>query len=259
MSHEDYKEMIPAHALSALDWTDDRALTDHLAQCVECRQELNEWQQTAAAVVLTASPVEPSLRVRERILSQIRSERDELITPKIVPFKPPQKNIWSSFGSLGAVAAAALFVLLLGYLFLLWRENRAMRQEVQTLVQENQRIQQDLKMVRLLQTPGTKLMELTGTAAAPGAFAKLAYDQSGHAMVMMSGLPTPPAGKEYQVWFIVADKPPMRGKTFSTDSHGKGMMEDQLPAVALKSAAFAVTLEPQGGSANPTMPMYLRS
>jgi anti-sigma-K factor RskA len=258
MSHEDYKEMIPAHALSALDWTDDRALTDHFAQCVECRQELNEWAQTAAAVALSASPAEPSLLVRERILSQIRSERDESITPKIVPFKP-QKNIWSSFGSLGAVAAVVLFVFLLGYVFLLWRENRALRQEVQTMRQENQRVQEDLEWVRISLKPGTKVMELNGTVAAPGASAKLAYDQSGHAMVMTSGLPTPPAGKEYQLWFIVADKPPLRGKTFSTDSHGKGMMEDQLPDVALKSAAFAVTLEPQGGSASPTMPMYLRS
>jgi len=258
MSHEDYKEMIPAHALSALDWTDDRALTDHFAQCVECRQELNEWAQTAAALALSASPAEPSLLVRERILSQIRSERDESITPKIVPFKP-QKNIWSSFGSLGAVAAVVLFVFLLGYVFLLWRENRALRQEVQTMRQENQRVQEDLEWVRISLKPGTKVMELNGTVAAPGASAKLAYDQSGHAMVMTSGLPTPPAGKEYQLWFIVADKPPMRGKTFSTDSHGKGMMEDQLPDVALKSASFAVTLEPQGGSASPTMPMYLRS
>src|SRR6478672_2533734 len=110
MSHEDYKEMIPAHALSALDWTDDRGLTDHLAQCVECRQELNEWQKTAAAVALTASPAEPSLAVRERILSQIRSEMDESINPNVIPFKQPQKNIWSSFGSLGAVAAAVLLV-----------------------------------------------------------------------------------------------------------------------------------------------------
>ena len=259
MSHEDYKEMIPAHALSALDSTDDRALSDHLAQCVECRQELNDWQQTAAAVVLTASPAEPSPLIRERILSQIRSERDESIIPKVIPFKQPQKNIWSSFGSLGAVAAAVLFVFLLGYAFLLWRENRAIRQEVETLRQANQKVQEDLKWAIILQKPGSKLMELNGTTAAPGASAKLAYDQSGHAMVMTSGLPTPPAGKEYQLWFIVGDKPPMRGKTFSTDSHGKGMLEDQLPDVALKSAVFAVTLEPQGGSASPTMPMYLRS
>jgi len=259
MSHEDYKEMIPAHALSALDWTDDRSLTDHLAQCVECRQELNEWQQTAAAVALSASPAEPSPLVRQQILSQIRSERDESITAKVVPFKAPQKNIWSSFGSLGAIAAVVVFALLVGYLFLVWRENHALRREVETLVEQNQRIQKDLEMVRLIQIPGTKVMELTGTAAAPGASAKLAYDQSGHAMVMANGLPTPPNGKEYQLWFIVADKPPMRGRTFMTDSHGKAMLVDQLPDIALKSATFAVTLEPQGGSASPTMPIYLRS
>jgi len=259
MSHEDFKEMIPAHALSALDWTDDRALAEHLAQCAECQREIIGWEQTAATVALSASPAEPSPLVRQQIMSEIRSERDKSISPRVVPLRSSQKNLWSSLGSLGAIAAAVLFVLLVGYLFLLWRENRAMRNELQTLLQENQRIQKDLIMVKMLQTPGTKVMELAGTSAAPAASAKLAYDRSGHAMVMMSGLPAPPAGKEYQLWFIVADKPPMRGKTFSTDSQGKGMVEDEVPGVALKSAAFAVTLEPQGGSDSPTMPMYLSS
>ena len=259
MSHEDFKVMIPAHALSALDWTDDRALTDHLAECAECQQELIGWEQTAAAVALSASPAEPSPLVRQRILSQIRSDGESLGTPKIVPFKLAQKNIWSSLGSLGAIAAAVVFALLLGYLFLLWRENRAMRNEVQTLLLEKQRIQKDLEMLTMLKKPGTKLMELSGTAVAPGAFAKLAFDQSGHAMVMTNGLPAAPAGKEYQLWYIVAGKPPMRGKTFSTDRQGTGMIEDQLPAEALKDSVVAVTLEPQGGSDTPTMPMYLSS
>jgi anti-sigma-K factor RskA len=256
MSHEEFKEMIPAHALSALDWTDDRALADHLSQCVECQQELIYWQQTAAAVALSATPAEPSPLVRQRMLSEIRSERDESITARVVPLRLSPKNIWSSLGSLGAIAAAVVFALLLGYLFLLWRENQALRREVRTLVQENQRNQEDLKWAKMLQTPGTKLMELSGTTVAPSASAKVAYDPSGHAMVMMTRLPAPPAGKEYQLWYIVAGKPPMRGKTFST---GTGMIEDQLPPEALKAAVVAVTLEPQGGSDTPTMPMYLHS
>ena len=258
MSHEDYKEMIPAHAISALGSADDSALTDHLAQCAECQKELDAWQQTAASLALSSSPVEPSPLVRQRILSQIRSEREEAPSPKVIPFKPQERNIWSSFGSLGAIAAALLFVLMLVYLIVLLRENREMRKEVQGLVAENQSIQQDLKLVKLLQKPGTKIMELSGTSAAPDATAKLAFDQSGHAMVMTDGLPATPAGKEYQLWYMVAGKP-MRGKTFSTDSHGKGMLEDQLPPVALNAVAFAVTLEPQGGSESPTMPIYLRS
>src|SRR5690242_17053815 len=120
MSHEDYKEMVPAHALAALDSADDRVLADHLAECVECREELNEWQQTAAAVALSASPAEPSPLVRQRLLSQILSEKDESITAKVVPFKAPHRNVWSSLGSLGAIAAVVVFALLVGYLFLVW-------------------------------------------------------------------------------------------------------------------------------------------
>jgi len=51
----------------------------------------------------------------------------------------------------------------------------------------------------------------------------------------------------------------MPGKTFSTDSHGRAMMEDQIPATAMNSAVFAITLEPKEGVPAPTGNMYLRS
>jgi hypothetical protein len=51
----------------------------------------------------------------------------------------------------------------------------------------------------------------------------------------------------------------MPGRTFSTDGHGKAMMEDQIPAVAMNSAVFAITLEPKDGVPAPTGTMYLRS
>ena len=60
MVHEDYKEMIPARALSALDAAEARALNEHLENCAECRKELEEWEATAAALAFAADPVEPS-------------------------------------------------------------------------------------------------------------------------------------------------------------------------------------------------------
>jgi anti-sigma-K factor RskA len=51
----------------------------------------------------------------------------------------------------------------------------------------------------------------------------------------------------------------MPGKTFSPDSAGKAVLEDQMPREALDSAIFAITLEPEGGSPAPTSPIYLRS
>ena len=263
MSHNDYRDMIPVRALSALDDVDDLALSEHLSTCAECRQELDTWHGTAASLSFATEPMEPSPRVREKILSQVREAKRDVAPSKVLPFAAPQRNLWSSFGSLGAIAAAILFAGLLVYVVLLWRENRAIRSELSTLRSEIQKSQSELdqknKLVRMLEQPGTRFAELKGMPIAPGAIAKLAYDTSGHAMIMTQNLPAAPAGKEYQLWFIVPGKQPMAGRTFSTDNQGKSMMEDQVPAEAMNSPVFAVTLERKGGVNAPEGAMYLRS
>src|ERR1051325_8381796 len=108
MVHEDYKEMIPAHALSTLDAADERALNEHLEACAECRRDLAEWEAVAASLALTAAPVEPSPQVRERIIERVRTEpqsRSQKSVSNIVPLTRPQRNLWNSLGSLGSIAA----------------------------------------------------------------------------------------------------------------------------------------------------------
>jgi len=245
MAHEDYKSMIPAHALSALDAEESRAMNQHLSQCAECRDELADWESTAAALALTSDPVEPSPQVRDRIMSAIRDDKS---SEKVVQF-PSRRNVWSSFGSLGAIAAAVLFVALIVWIVVLWQQNRALRHE----------IAQSAEFVKLLTTPGTKTTELAGTTHASGATARLAYDKTGHAMLMASGLPPAPQGKEYQLWYIVGSKAPMPGKSFAPDETGEGTLTDQVPPDAMDSAVFAITLEPAGGMPAPTGEIYLRS
>lgn len=241
MVHNDYKEMIPAHALSALDAADERALTEHLADCPECQRELAEWEATAASLSLSADPIEPSAQVRERILSQIGSEKSEKSPSKVLPFTSPQRTQW---GSLTSIAAVILFVALIVTVVVLWQQNRTLRRqnEVYQLV---------------LTTPGSHIAELSGTREASGASAKLAYDNNGSALLIVNNLPRAPEGKAYQLWFIVGDKP-LPGKTFNPNEHGHIMTSDQVPDIARKSAVFAVTLEPAGGVKSPTGAIYLR-
>jgi anti-sigma-K factor RskA len=246
MAHEDYKEMIPARALSALDVTEERALNEHLENCDECRKELEEWQATAATLAVVADPVEPSPKVRERILSEVRKE---LATPEVIPFRSTSRNIWRSFGSLGAMAAVVLITALIVGLVVLWRENGVVKDD---LAHANE-------LIQLAKSPGAKVSELKGVDLGAGATATLAYDKTGHAMLMADKLPSVPRGKAYQLWFIVGKNPPMPGKTFAPDSAGKGMLKDQMPKEALDSAIFAITLEPEGGVNAPTGPIYLRS
>ena len=246
MVHDDYKEMIPARALSALDAAEAQALNEHLENCAECRKELDEWQATAAALALGANPAEPSPKVRERILDEVRKDLSE---PNVVPFRSTPRNLWSSFGSLGAMAAAVLFTALIVGIVVLWRQNNAMRTKME----------QSQAFVQLVTSPGARVAELKSSAVGSGATATVAYDNTGHAMLVASNLPSLPQGKAYQLWFIVGNKPPMPGKTFAPDSTGQGVTEEQMPREALNSPVFAVTVEPAGGVPAPTGPIYLSS
>jgi anti-sigma-K factor RskA len=246
MVHDDYKEMIPARALSALDPAEAQALNEHLENCAECRKELDEWHATAASLALTADPSEPSPAVRERILSEVRKELSE---SNVVPFRSTSRNVWTSFGSLGAMAAVVLVTALIVGLVVLWRQNQ--------LMEEN--LAKAKEFVELVRTPGARVTELKGMDSAAGATATLAYDKTGHAMLMADKLPNLPRGKAYQLWFIVGKNPPMPGKTFSPDDAGKGMLKDQMPREAIEAPVFAVTVEPEGGMPAPTGPIYLSS
>lgn len=246
MVHDDYKEMIPARALSALDAAEAQALNEHLENCAECRKDLDEWQATAAALALGANPADPSPKVRERILDEVRKDVSE---PHVVPFRATPRNLWSSFGSLGAMAAAVLFTALIVVLIVLWRQNNAIRKD----------LEQSREFVQLVTSPGARVSELKGTAAAAGATATIAYDSNGHAILVASKLPNLPQGKAYQLWFIVGNKPPMPGKTFAPDSSGQGVLKEQMPREALNSPVFAVTVELAAGATTPTAPIYLSS
>ena len=242
MVHDDYKEMIPARALSALDAAEEQALDEHLENCAECRKELEDWQATAATLSLTPDPAEPSPQVRERILSEVRKE----VSSKVIPIRTASKrNIWSSFGSLGAIAAVVLFAALSIGLAVLWRQN--------------QKLERSKEFVELVNTPGARVSELSGVDPGQIATAKLAYDRAGRAILMASKLPSVPQGKAYQLWFIVGNKPPMPGKTFVPDSAGNAVLKDEMPKEAIDANVFAITVEPERGSNAPTSPIYLRS
>jgi anti-sigma-K factor RskA len=271
MAHEQYQEMLAVHALSALDDADERALIEHLRTCTECRAELDQWRTNASALAFMSTPAEPSPKVRERILAQVRAELEagansnESAPPpspaKVVPFVDRRAEMRRRFGALEAIAATIVVALLIG-LFMVWRQNQATQREVATLTEQNRVLHEQLRhereIVAFMSKPGSRLTDLGATPLAPGAQAKIVYDKNGTAMLLAKGLPAPPAGKEYQLWFIVGnDKMP--GKTFGTDPTGSGGLNDHIPASAMQGAVFAITLEPTGGMPQPTGGIYLVS
>lgn len=290
--HEDYKEMIAAHALDALDAAEARELEAHLAECAECRAESDEWQETAGALAYAAPSAKPSNELRSRILESVRAEGvrpstrvaikdDEKVKDSaaqssrtksnVVPFEKPARRPWSAASKIGALAASVAFIALAISLILLWNRNNEMRQELAQLTERLSQSQEELARDRatlarereakeIISSPESRILTLAGTEMATRARAKFVYDRNtGRAMLMADDLPPAPAGKAYQLWFIAEGKPPMPGQVFNTNASGHAEMSDQLPAEARGATTFAVTLEPSNGVPAPTGPMYLKS
>jgi anti-sigma factor RsiW len=262
MAHEEYQELMTAQALSALDSAEADRLERHLEGCPECRAAMEEWQKTSAWLAMDAPLREPSREVRTRILEQIRSEPRQQVKKTKVVQMPSRTGTRSTSQRWGAIAAALLILALGVSLFLVWRENRRVKNELAELSKQVQESQQELSRQRevlaILSSPGARVTELAGTGVAPSAHGMVAYDQSGRAIVMTKSLPAPPAGKAYQLWFIAGGSP-IPGKVFKTDSTGKAIMNDQIPREALNASAFAITMEPESGVDKPTGEIYLKS
>ena len=274
--HEDYKEMLAAHGLGALDVEESRALELHLRDCADCSQELNQWKATAATLALAAAPVAPSEQLRKRIIDAVRADlaksksapstvkasaTSQPEVTNVVPL-PAQRKSSSGIPSWFAIAAGLVFVVLLGSLFVLWRQNKTAKHELAQLAaqvqQTQQQVAQQRQVIELLNTPGARLSQLAGTKEVPQAYGIVAYDTGGRAILMAKNLPTPPAGKAYQLWFI-AGGPPLPGRVFTTDASGTGTLTDSIPSAAMNSPIFAITLEPENGVQSPTGAIYLSS
>jgi anti-sigma-K factor RskA len=70
-------------------------------------------------------------------------------------------------------------------------------------------------------------------------------------LVVLHGLPAPPAGKVYQMWTLAKGaKTVTPSVTFTPDEHGSAVVA--IPANTANTSATAISVEPVGGSQQPT-------
>lgn len=101
----------------------------------------------------------------------------------------------------------------------------------------------------LFLNPDFTPIRMSGTPLSPNSFATVFYNKNGGTIhVDVSNLPTPLAGKQYQLWGIKDGKPVDMG-VFDLNNNGEVLSKQFVAGVQ----AFAVTLEPLGGVASPTM------
>jgi anti-sigma-K factor RskA len=113
------------------------------------------------------------------------------------------------------------------------------------------------KHLAIIAQNGNKTVILKGLDNAPNAIASIYWNQSSKEVYLnISEIPTPPEGKQYQLWAIVNGKPVDAGIfDLATDSN-TAVLQKMKPIA--DAQAFAITLEKKGGTRVPTLnAMYL--
>ena len=294
MKHEEYKQMVALEAVGGLPADEARSLAAHLSSCAECRAELDQLRETAAALVYTVAPVEPSAALRARVLASVKGLKQssleeqtdavEISEAAAVSSAWPAKDlrqmpagysVWQIVSAApvlryGAMAAAVIIVALAIGLAAAWKQTRDLRAEMERTSDSLQQAQRERARegeemarmraaVELLSAPEARIALLAGTETSPQARGRLLYDrQTGRALLFVSDLPPAPAGKAYQLWYIVGSNP-LPGGVFTPGATGEAMLHDHVPEGGRNASVFAVTLEPAGGAQSPTGDKFLLS
>jgi len=263
--HDTFDELAAAYALETLDREDTLAFERHLAGCATCQATVADLRRVSAGLGMAVDPVAPppSLRARTlaRATSQAQPAHEASPTRVVVPRAP------TSWAWLGMAAAVVLAVGLGAYAGVLRRDLAASRQLLAEMSSRVEELRADLMTTRgesarlantvsVLAAPDLVRVDLRGVDAAPAATGR-AYLSARGLIFSASSLPPLGANRTYQLWVIPPGAAPISAGLFTVDPTGTSTMAAALPTDVAKVATVAVTAEPAGGSATPTLPILL--
>jgi anti-sigma-K factor RskA len=223
----DLHSLLAPYALDALDEHERSRFRAHLDQCVDCQLELNGFMATAVRLGDAASHTPPPA-LRDRLLAEIS------VTPQQRPVVSSLAERRGLRRALPRLAMAAAF--LVGTVgvggYLVERENAQDEHEQNLAISAVIGADDVASVDESFDTGGTVKMYMSASEDS--------------AVIIAKGLPKPEDGKVYQVWMIDTNGPTSQG-TF--ESSGQMIMEGVADADRV-----AVTVEPEGGSEQPTSP-----
>lgn len=242
-----------AYTLDALSDTERVAFERHLASCDDCAEEVDQLTETAARLGRTTA-VTPPAELKQRVLAEISHTRQEPPrsaaphgAPKRRPFGAMTSRRWVS--RLSAVAAVLGIALAATFGGLAWQKQQELNQARAVL---EQRTDANAAMGKLLHAPDANI-----AIAGEGSMEAITVssERMDKAMFLGSGMgPTPPK-RVYQLWFVGAYGAHSAG-LLKPDTGGG--MAPVMSAVPRGTTAMAVTVEPTGGSPQPTSDPVLR-
>jgi anti-sigma-K factor RskA len=230
MDHERFDELKDAYVLGALLERERRELEEYLAAHPGRQSEIDELGSVAGLLALSPQEQDPPPRLRRNIMSVVEAEARR---------PAASRRAWlAGIGELlrlRNLALGAAVLLLIG----LFSWNMVLQGEVQNLQGQVENRQEN---------PVSRMVALEGTGAAQEVQAEVMILEEDRAVLMVENMPPAPEDRTYQVWVIEGDDPQPSALFEPREQPVAAVVEDPLN----EADAIAVTVEPEGGSPQPT-------
>jgi anti-sigma-K factor RskA len=256
---EEHLDLCAAYALGNLEPAERARLEEHLDHgCPTCEAALTKLSEATVLLAASAPAAQPSPALREKVLAAIRAEPRPVPVPdaeprrRSIPLKQRQVTRWTDW-AWGAVAAAMALAsaLLVGESNRLRAQLEDAREELQIIAR---RLAEEERLNEVLSAPGARVAVLELTPAGVQALrARVTYDPKTRSAVVVFENFSPPAGHDYELWAI-RDAAPASLGLIKVDDKGNAVMRITDAGDPVSLQAFAVSLEPTGGSPNKAAP-----
>lgn len=230
MNHERFDELKDAYALGALPEQERRELEEYLAAHPERQAEIDELGNVASLLALSPPEQEPPPELRQSIMDVVEAEAQR---------PPARTRSWLAgvreLLSVKNLALAAAALLVIG----LFSWNMLLQDQVQDLQGQ---------VASLQESQETRMVALAGTGAAQRAQVEVILIKDHKAVLTAEDMPGVPENKTYQIWVIEGDVPQPSGLFKPDGGTVAAVVEKPLD----EDDVIAITIEPDGGSQQPT-------
>lgn len=243
--HEELQEMLASYAIGALPEEEMPVVRDHILTCRECMEEADAFAAAVPALALSVQPVDLPPGFTDAVFTKVREQQP-------VQVAAPRRS-WSLFPRLAIGSLALAAVVLTGALIDARSDAQDAKQRLVALHEQVERNEEVLSTF-VRHEDGWRL------EGSSGAVGRMVPDADG-ATFAVAGLPRAPEGHVYQLWLVrgaCGDQPcaPTSAGVFDVD--GRLALVDVDRSIR-NFAGAAVTLEPAGGSEQPTTKPLLAS
>ncbi len=227
------------------------------------KAELDEIERSLESYA-KENAVEPSENQRDKILNSLLTnfgddrnfpsrEAKVEVEDNVIPITRAKTG---DFYRYAFAACLALLIVSIAALISVYNRLQQSNTLLASLQTQNQHFTNRVNLMdhelSIFRDPSFKMLKLQGTPKSPASALTVAWSPAKKkVMIDMANANMPANDKDhqYQLWALVGGKPVDLG-VFDADTTSKDMKEMKSTALA---DAFAVTLEPRGGSQSPTM------